>query len=89
MAASAGIELRGESARLCWSYHVAADLGKWLIFTKKKSTELRLHAVIASSDPFQMTQSPLIFEGAGLRYQLSDVEIKNGRIEARLSKVEG
>lgn len=70
-----------------WSYHVAADLGKWLIFSKKKSDQLRLHAVVASSDSFQITQSPLIFEGAGLRYQLSDVEIKNGRIEARLDEL--
>lgn len=84
-----GFDLRGAAGRVCWSYHVAAVIGKFSITAIRKSERSALRAHVVSADPFQMQQSPLVFEltnGSGLRWSLRDVVVKDGILTAVIEK---
>lgn len=82
-----GFDLRGAAGRVCWSYHVAAVVGKFTIVAIRKSKRSALRAMVIRADPFKVRQSPLVFEitnGSGLRWPIENVEIKDGVLTATL-----
>ncbi len=89
------LELRGATGRLCWSYHIAAEIGKFSITGIRKSTKSALRARIVSADPFKVQQSPLVFEmpvtnasgtKGALRWTLEDVVIADGVLTATIDQ---
>ena len=89
-------DLRGAAGRLCWSYHVAAEIGKFTIVGLRKSSKSELRAKVLSADPFKVQQSPLVFEvpiaspdgtkKGLLRWTLSNVVIKDGVLTATIGE---
>jgi hypothetical protein len=81
------LDLRGAAGRVCWSYHVAAVVGKFTIVSARKSKTSTLRAMVVSVDPYKVQQSPLVFEitnGSGLRWPIQDAAIKDGILTATI-----
>ena len=83
-----GLDLRGAGGRVCWSYHVAAEIGKFSITAIRKSKQSTLRATVRSADPFKVRQTPLVFEVSNgtLRWSLSDVVITDGILTATIDQ---
>lgn len=83
-----GFELRGVAGRVCWSYHVAMEIGSFNITPIRKSEQAVLRATVRSADPFKAQQSPLVFEAligkAVWRWALSEVVIDGALLTAKV-----
>lgn len=86
----AGLSLRGAAARVRWSYHVAAELGRFSIDPIRGKEASALRATVLSVDPYQAQQSPLVFElpGGAMRWALSNVVIADGVLTGQLSELQ-
>lgn len=90
----AAFDLRGNSGRIQWSYHVAAEIGKFTIVGNRKLKTSALRATVLSADPFKVRQSGLMFEvpiaspdgtkKSVMRWPVSDVAIKDGMLTATI-----
>jgi len=73
------LRLEGEHAQIVWAYHVAADVGRFVIEWGC------IRATLKTCNPFRLTQSPLYFSsGPKFERQLLDVRVSGTTLTARI-----
>lgn len=73
------LRITGEHATVEWSYHVAADIGAWVIEWGV------LRAQVTTCNPFRLTQAPLYFvAGERFQRQLLNVQVSGQTLTARV-----
>jgi len=89
--------MEGPAAEITWGYHCAAELGAWVLESPPGGgPEWWLRAEVRASDPFRLTQAPLMFvidnSAAGkppFERRLLDAHLEAGVLTGRLGPRKG
>lgn len=70
------------------AYRLAATIVDYTIVVDPPTRRLTLGGTVATSDPFLLTQTPLVFvvptQAGRLRWPIESVQVANGRVVAAL-----
>jgi hypothetical protein len=79
---------RGARGLVKHAYHTAAEVTAFLITFDRTTRRTTLGATVVTSDPYWLTQRPLIFvvptKGGACRWPIETVTIGDGRLVANL-----
>lgn len=79
--------ITGAQGSVRWGYHRACDLRAWVVTTQDDGS-LTLSAIVDTSDPFRLSQQPLVFEAphaqGAWRWPIDSLQIEGVALTARL-----
>jgi len=83
------VPLTGTNGAIKWHYYTAAAIATYAVRYNPEARAWTLSGVVAGSDPFKLTQTPLEFVapikgGGALRWPIVRVTVKDGRVAAAL-----